>query len=455
MSAISDRKPAKVVGYIRQTANFAQKSVIMISRQIIKEIIIEGQERIPSLSLIRRATHLDNNTNYVFVGLRRAGKSYTIYQNIAERLERGENTPQEILYVNFEDDRLDGFEVGDFQSIIKTYGELFPSTRPVVYLDEVQIVDGWEKFVRRLADQDYRVYVTGSNAKMLSKEIATTLGGRFVTREIYPFSFFEYLQYKGVELNENWEYSNQQSVLVRHHFDDYFYYGGFAENINKSNKREWLNILMKKILLGDIVMRNKIREPNNILLLTKKLAESVMQPSSQSHLCNILKSTGSRITRETMVDYLSEMRDAYLIFQLKNYMDSFVEKSLKNKTYFFDNGLLFISTADANTKLLENLVAIHLYKKYGENETDGLFYYNKNVEVDFYVPEDKMAIQVSYNLNGAEDTFNREVKSLIELNKYQHTERSLIITMDDEREVEIDGVKIEIVPIWKWLLKTL
>lgn len=427
----------------------------MVNRQIIKEIIIEGQERIPSLSLIHRNILLDDNTNYVFVGIRRAGKSYTIYQNITERIERGENTVQEILYINFEDDRLDGFEVCDFQNIIMAYGELFPLMRPVIYLDEVQIVDGWEKFVRRLADQDYRVYVTGSNAKMLSREIATTLGGRFVTREIYPFSFLEYLNYQGVELKENWEYSNQQLVLMRHLFDDYFYYGGFAENINKSNRREWLNILMKKILLGDIVMRNKIREPNNILLLSKKLAESVMQPSSQSHLCNILKSAGSRITRETMIDYLSEMEDAYLVFQLKNFTDSFVEKTLKSKTYFFDNGLLFVSTVDAKTKLLENLVAIHLYKQYGGSETNRLFYYSKNVEVDFFVPEEKLAIQVSYNLNGSENTFEREVKSLIELNKFQHTERSMIITMDDEREVEVTGVRIEIVPVWKWLVKSL
>lgn len=425
----------------------------MVNKLTIKKIIVENQERIPKLQIIFRKNNLDNHTNYVFVGLRRAGKSYTLFQNISDRIKQNINQPADILYINFEDDRLVGFDVFDFQEIINSYYELYPQRTPVIYLDEIQIVEGWEKFARRLADQQYRIYVTGSNAKMLSKEIATTLGGRYVPREIYPFSFAEYLQFKGVELGENWLYVDSLLAKMRNLFDDYFVYGGFAENINSSNQREWLNILLKKILLGDIILRNNIRESENILNLTRKLADSVMQPSTLNRLCNILKSAGAKITRETLAQYQECMQDAFLIFRIKNYTDSFSERVLQGKTYFYDNGLLSVCTLEADTKLLENMVAIALNKKYGSKGINDLFYYKKGVEVDFFMPESKKAIQVCYQLGDQQnDTFKRETKALIELSEVYEITDFQIVTYDEEYEVDVKGRKIHVCPVWKWLI---
>ncbi|MCQ2974572.1 MAG: ATP-binding protein [Bacteroidales bacterium] len=425
----------------------------MIDKQIIKNIILENQKKIPQINYIYRDIQLDKNTNYVFVGLRRAGKSFTIFQNISERIKNKENQIEEILYINLEDDRLEGFAISDFQTIMTAYGELFPELNPIIYLDEIQIINGWEKFARRLADQKYQVYITGSNAKMLSNEIATTLGGRFIPREIYPFSFYEYLKFKKIELSRNWKFSTNLLNKIRNLFDNYFIYGGFAENIDKSNQREWLNILLKKILLGDIITRNNIREANNILLLTRKLADSVMQQSTFSHLCNIIKSTGIKITRETIVVYLKYMQEAFLIFQIKNYNDNVVEKTTKCKTYFSDNGLLTVSALDTNTKLLENIVAINLWKKYGYYNENNIFYYNKNIEVDFYIPNENTAIQVCYKLgNELDQTYKRETSALLSISKYLDIKKLQIITYDEEKTIEINNKQIEIIPIWKWLL---
>lgn len=423
----------------------------MVSKQILKSVILDFQQRILDIPLIQRELHIDNALNYVFVGLRRAGKSYSLFQNIQQRIRSGENVMQDVLYVNFEDDRLYDFDVADFQMLLNCYYELFPERTPVVYLDEIQLIEGWEKFARRLADQKYRVYITGSNAKMLGREIATTLGGRFVTREVYPFSFAEYLEFKGVKLEENWRFSQNLLQKIRFLFDDYFYFGGFAENLNSENKREWLNVLLKKILLGDIVMRNNIRESSNIQLLVRKLAESVMQPSSQNHLCNVLKSSGAKITRNTVADYLDNLQDAYLTFQMKNYTDKFVERVMNSKHYFSDNGLLSVCLSDPDTKLLENLVAISLWKKHGGYMSEEVFYYNKNIEVDFYVPSQSMAVQVSFSIQDYA-TRKREIEALHVMNEAYKTDKNLIITFDEEEMIEENGLQIEVVPIWKWLL---
>ncbi len=421
-----------------------------MNKDTIKSILLKNQERIPQLPLIRRDVHFEPVGNYVLVGLRRAGKSYILYQHIQQRISDGLSAKEDILYINFEDDRLDIFQLSELDGIIQSYEELYHDRKPVIYLDEIQIIDGWEKFVRRLADTGYQVMVTGSNAKMLSREIATTLGGRFIVRNIYPFSFGEYLRYKGIELDANWALTSQRSQ-VRSLFTDYFQYGGFAETFNRMDKQEWLNWLCQKIVLGDIIARNEIRSGGIIRLLTKKLAESVMQPTTLTRLTNILKSTGDKVSRNTVTDYLSYMNEAFLVFRLTNYVDSFSERIVNSKHYFCDNGLLNNYLIDPKSKLLENLVAIALKKRYGALDEDNLYYYNKSVEVDFFVPNEKLAIQVSYSLLDYE-TREREVGALQKLSKAIDLDRMLIITMDEEETIPIGEASIEVIPIWKWLL---
>ena len=422
-----------------------------MDKDTIKSILLKNQERIPQLPLVRRDVRFEPMGNYVLVGLRRAGKSYMLYQHVQQRIAAGLSEREDILYINFEDDRLDITKMSELDGIIQSYEELYQGRRPVVYLDEIQNIEGWEKFVRRLADTGYQVMVTGSNAKMLSREIATTLGGRFIVRHIYPFSFAEYLQYKGVELGEHWTLDSQRTQ-VRALFTDYFQFGGFAETFDRMDKQEWLNWLCQKIVLGDIIARNDIRSTGIIRLLTKKLAESVMQPMTLMRLTNILKSTGEKVSRNTVSDYLGYMNEAFMTFRLTNYTDSFSDRVTNCKHYFYDNGLLNNYLIDPQSRLLENLVAITLTKRYGGQEEDNLYYYNKSVEVDFYVPSEGLGIQVSYSLRNY-DTRERETDALLKMNKAFRLRCMMIITMDEEETVNVGETSIEVVPIWKWLLE--
>jgi predicted AAA+ superfamily ATPase len=313
-------------------------------------------------------------------------------------------------------------------------------------LDEIQNIVGWEKFARRLADSKYRVFLTGSNAKMLSKEIYTTLGGRFIAQEVFPFSFQEYLTYHNISLKKNWKYTDTRTQVIRL-FHNYFYFGGFAEVFTINDKRGWLNSLYQKIILGDIISRNNIRNENAIRVLAKKLAESVHQPSALSRLKNIVDSTGTTISRNTLVEYLQFLTDAYLVFGISNYSDTLSEKETFKKRYFFDNGLLNNFLFDPETKLLENLVAIDLKKKYG----DDLFFYKKNIEVDFFIPKEGRAIQVSYSISDA-TTYQREITALLKLSKVYTLKKLEVVTFSEEKTLHENGATIQVIPIWKWLL---
>lgn len=417
-----------------------------MEKRVIKSLIIEKQQEIPQMELMPRKLELEDTCNYVFVGLRRAGKSYLIFQHIQSLLAEGKTQIEDILYINFEDERIASIRSEELNLILEAYHEMY-GNKPLIYLDEIQNVAGWEKFARRLADSKYKVFITGSNAQMLSKEIYTTLGGRYIAMEIFPFSFSEYLQYHRFALPHNWEYDISVKTNLVKLFQPYFYFGGFAETFPLRDKRSWLNSLFQKILLGDVISRNDIRNENAIRLIVKKLAESVMQPLALARILGVIKSAGCSLSHNTLVDYLQYLNDAYLIFSISNYSDKLSEKESIKKRYFFDNGLLNTFIIEPESKLLENQVAITLKKKYG----DGLYYYNKNIEVDFYIPETKTAIQVSYTLSQS-DTRERETKALLKLSQVYPLDKLQIITWEEDSVIEEGGLSIEILPLWKWLL---
>ena len=417
-----------------------------MEKGVIKNLISEKQQDILDIRLIERPLELEDSANYIFIGLRRAGKSYLLYQHIQGLIKTGKASIEDILYINFEDERLFSMKAEELNLFLDCYREMYDK-KPLIYLDEIQNIDGWEKFVRRLADSKYRVFVTGSNAKMLSKEIYTTLGGRFIAKEVYPFSFPEYLAFNKVKIHKNWEYNPVRTQVVKL-FSDYFYYGGFAESFPLKDKRSWLNSLYQKILLGDVILRNNIRNENAIKILVKKLAESVMQPSSLARMKNVVDSSGTGIARNTLIDYLQQLSDAYLIFGISNFSDKLSNKETFKKRYFFDNGLLNNFLFDPETKLLENMVAIQLKKMYGED----FYFYNRNVEVDFFIPNVGLAIQVSYSIQD-DFTRQREVKALLKLADVFSLKRLEIITRDEERVINDNGVLIDVIPIWKWLCR--
>lgn len=424
-----------------------------MDKQIIKTIIIEKQVAISSYELTHRKIKFGDKANYVLVGLRRAGKSYLLYQDIQTQINEGNATVENILYINFEDERLSYMKAEELGTILDSYMELYPGLQPLIYLDEIQNIDGWEKFARRLADSKYRVMITGSNAKMLSREIASTLGGRYIPREIFPFSFKEYLAYHHVPIEKNWEYNQQTMALVAKSFNTYFYEGGIAESFEQPDKREYLNALYQKILIGDIVERNNIRNTRVFRFLAKKLADSVMQPSSQTRLQHLVKSTGDTISLPVLKDYLEYMQDAYLFFPIPNLASPITEQSTIQKRYVADNGILSLFLFQGETKLLENIVAIELNRRYRNTEEETLlYYYNRNIEIDFCVPTERIAIQVAYNLND-ETTYEREVGGLLKFLKAFPGYKGCIITRDYEKRITIENEEIEVIPVWKWLLQ--
>lgn len=421
-----------------------------MQKDIFRTLIKEGQEDIENIELVKRPFEFEEEGRYVLVGIRQAGKSYLLYQRAKDFLEKGHNI-KEFIYINFDDERLLGMTSDDFDLILQAYSSTY-NYKPILFFDEIQNIDGWEHFARRLANQKYMVFITGSNAKMLSRDIATTLGARYFDEKVFPYSFEEFLIAHDIKLDDDWEFSKQKNS-VQLYFSDYFKWGGFPELLLYRNKRHWLNGLYEKILLGDIIQRNNIKNEHAIRLAIKRLAENVKQPTSYNRLANMIKSTGISTNTASIIDYINHVKNACLIFTLENYASKLAERESTKKHYFTDNGLLSIFLTDEDTSLLENLCAITLYKQYNKTESaPQLYYYNKNVEVDFYIPDDAIAIQASYSIQNAE-TKVREVSALIALNKLYPLKRAIIITYDEEETIEESNLTIEVIPIWKWVLR--
>ena len=414
---------------------------------LFKKILIDNRRLISQIDFIERDIVLEDNLNYVFVGLRQAGKSYLMYQRIHQLLEMGHKM-DEIIYVNLDDERLYDIALEDLDLILQAHYQL-NDCKPIIFLDEIQNISHWEHFARRLANEQYRVYLTGSNAKMLSSEVATTLGGRYMIQEVYPYSLSEYLKANELELQRNWEYDSAIVNHIHRLFSNYFYYGGFPESVHVREKRSWLSVLYQKIFLGDLIARYKIRNEVSLKLLVKKLSESINQPSSFNRLANIVSSAGQKIQTSTVIDYMQFMEESWLIFSMENYAAKFVEKESAKKYYFRDNGILNLFLIDPETALLENRVAIELKKHF----CDEVYFYNKNVEVDFYVPQHDWLIQVAYSIAN-DDTREREISSLLKVAKHLQAKRLTIITYNEEQTISLDnGSTIEVIPLWKWLLE--
>ena len=414
----------------------------MANKELYKRIIAENQQFVKGISFFERDYSFDEGLNYVVVGLRRAGKSYLLYQQIHHFLKAGHDI-DEILYFNFEDDRLGEMSLADLDVVKTAYEEMF-AVKPMFFLDEIQIVDGWEKFARRLADRGYRVYVTGSNAKMLSSEIATTLGGRYSVMEVYPLTFKEYLRSDGIEINSpNAIYRND--IEISRGLVQYFQYGGLPEVRERQDKRAWTSGLFNKIFFGDMVSRYQVRNDCALKLLIRKLAESVKQPISYNRMSTIVSTAGKKISTDTVISYVEYMKESWLLLPIENICSKLVDRVSNRKYYFIDNGILNLFLADPETSLLENMVAVQLYKRFGDN----VFFYKDNVEVDFYIPDRQTAIQVCYSLRDS-GTIQREIDALLKMENRLPIKEKIVITRDESRTM--DDVGVTVVSLKDWLL---
>ncbi|MCF0111925.1 MAG: ATP-binding protein [Erysipelotrichaceae bacterium] len=422
-----------------------------MNRDILKGILLDQKEMYLNLPFVRRQYELEKNVNYCFTGIRRTGKSYLMYQQIRELLSDGISFSQ-IVYVNFEDERLLEMTSDDLNTILEIGLELSGADhKPYLFLDEIQNVTGWEKFVRRLADMKYRISITGSNSKMLSREMASTLGGRFVIVNVYPYSFPEYLVAIGKEKKQSDVLTTAERADVLAAYQQYVTYGAFPELVDVVNKRTFLSSIYQTVYLGDIIIRNKIINDFAVKLILKKIAESVSRPLSFSRLDNIVKSAGASIGKQTVINYVGYMKDSYLLFSLKNYAGKLVNKETSPKYYFMDTGLLGLMLLDCQSAQLENLVAIELIRRYG---VDNVFYFENKIEMDFYVPSENLAIQVSMQALENPDTRERETKAFVSFRNFIPDTRCILITNSEEEVLDCNGIKVEVVPVWKWLLNT-
>lgn len=425
--------------------------IMAIARNVLKQVLLDNQKDIEKYNIFVRNYDLDNFPLMVFVGVRRSGKSFLLFQKIRQMLNSGHQW-DEILYLDFEDSRLEGFAADDFNLILECHQEMY-GKKPMLFLDEIQNVDGWQKFARNLADRKYKAFITGSNAKMLSKEIMSALGGRYLPMEVYPFSFKEYLTYTGVKFDDFSLLATETKARFMKAYNDYFTWGGLPESINLPVKRNYLSSVFQKIYIGDIVQRNGIANHRLLQLMIKKIAESVMQPVSYTRISKILSSVAGKISTPTVSSYLQYSEEAWLLLRLRNIASVFAERETTCKYYFIDNGLLSLQLLNSETILLENIVALSLFRKYGHDaDNERVYFYNENVEVDFYIPDDELAIQVSYSISDS-NTMKREAGALQKFPKVRPCRRRIIITYDEETTINDNYGNIEVIPCWKWLLE--
>lgn len=416
-----------------------------MNHDLIKRVIFDQHEVIKEAKIVDRDLILEKNANYVLTGLRRAGKTTLLYKRVQDLIKEGVEWNQ-IIYINFDDERLIGFNVSDFEDIILVAEEL-TNKKHYFYFDEIQNIDGWEMFAIRIANQGHKVDITGSNAKMLSKEVASKLGGRYITKEIYPYSFIEYLKAHDIYKEG---YSYKDIATINNILNIYFENGGFPESLLFKNKREYISNVYQKVLYNDIIVHNDVRNENGIKLMIKKIAESVKQNLSYTKIQNIITGIGYKISKDVVINYCNYCIDAFLLFTISNYYSSFLDKNSNLKYYFMDNGILNLFLDDKRTTLLENIVAIHLYR----NNKDNLYYLKGNkVDIDLYLSNSNTAIQVAYSINDY-DAYNKEISNLIEFanSSKDKNYRLIIVTYNEERNIEIDNKKIEVISLKNFLL---
>jgi len=420
-------------------------------KEVFKRLVVDSQER-KYKNIIPRDYDipLDSNKIVSLVGIRRCGKT-TILFELIQKL-RDSISKDRIFYINFEDDRLFPISIKDLDSLIEAYYELYPQNREkrvYIFLDEVQNIKNWELFVRRIYDTlNVQIFVTGSSSKLLSSEIATSLRGRTITYEVFPFSFREYLRYKNIEINF---YSSNSLSYIKNEFNNYLINGGFVETFDKSKdiQIKILKDYMDLIIYKDIVDRYSIKNQALLKHLIKYIFVNMGTLISFNKLYNEYKSLGYKVGKDTLYDYFSYLQDAFVAFTSPIFKNS-VKQEQRNpkKLWVIDNGFkrLFSTNISPDfSKLYENLAFLHLRRKEQE-----IFYFKDKYEVDLYL-KDKL-INISYDISDKK-TFKREIKALEEAMSYFNLNTSYLITKDKEDIIKIDNKTVQIVPMWKWLLK--
>jgi predicted AAA+ superfamily ATPase len=398
----------------------------MLSKLIIEQVIDSQKKRLGQIDtgLIRKIPDFSALARHAFIisGIRRCGKS-TLLQQINKTFK------DQTLYINFEDPRLTGFDITDFNrlhEIVITKGIY------ILFFDEIQNIEKWENFVRFRLDEGYRVFITGSNASMLSRELGTKLTGRHISKELFPFSFDEYLEFTG-------ESSNAISS------DRYRQAGGFPERLKTGMPEIMMNIF-NDIVFRDIALRYNVKNTTSLRQLAVWLISNTGKPISGNSLRKLF-SIGSS---SSIMEYLSHFSDAYLFFFVPRFSYSQkIQIVNPKKVYAIDNGLIeanSVSFTNDNGRLLENMVFMHLRR-----QTKEIYYYAENKECDFVVfKKGKLSglFQVCWQLD--QDNLDRELAGIAEAMNFFNINEGVIITHDQSDSFNKNGKTITTIPFYRW-----
>lgn len=402
----------------------------MVTLDTLK-LVIEAQKNnmlLKGIGQQREAlSQLPDLDSYALIvsGVRRCGKSTLLYQLLNDRYQHG-------LYINFEDPRLFGFDLQDFARLDVAISE---TKTNVLLFDEIQIIPNWELYVRQKLDESFKVIITGSNASLLSKELGTKLTGRQITKELFPFSYTEFIRSKDLKKTEN-------------HVNEYMHIGGFPEYV-KQNYDEILQYILDDILIRDIAVRYSIKDVHKLQQLALHLLSNVGKPVTANRLKSLIEAGSTN----TVTEYLAFLEDSYLI-QLIQKFDYSDRKQLINprKVYAIDTGLVSVNSTSYSKdsgRLLENVVFNHLRRQYKR-----INYFNQNGECDFVTfdkSEIQDAVQVCYHLN--QDNLQRELHGLVEAMKFFNLSKGTIVTYSQTDHFVVDDRKINVIPAFKWLME--
>ncbi len=424
----------------------------MQKKELFKYLIKEFHEKqLPELYL--RSLEIPETRKIVsLIGARRIGKTSYFYQ-VIKKLEKSVGR-ERILYINFEDERILPLDVKDLNDTLEAYYELYPENLGnTVYLffDEIQNIEGWEVFVRRMYDRgDLRLFLTGSSSKMLSKELATSLRGRTLAFYLYPLDFREYLAFRGVEPVKDFEYSKQRFELKKL-FEEYLYEGGFPEVVLEAPeiRQKILQDYFEMIIYRDLVERFSIRNTGLLKNLTKYLITNIGNPFSTNSYYKSIKQEQA-VSKATLLEYVSHLEDINLVYFLPLFSYSLKKQTLNpKKVYCIDNGLrnaVSFTFSKDEGRLAENLVFLELMRREKE-----VYYWKTRGEVDFVVKEKDnslSAINVSYT-DSIEERETRALEEFSESEEFGPQVKDMILLTRDTEKKE-NGIRY--IPLWKWML---
>jgi len=426
---------------------------------LLKEIILDFQNETLDTGVKRQLKYeLVKGKAFVCIGVRRCGKSTLLYQ-IIEDLKRKGVKNENILYINFFDDRLMDIKHGNLSLISEAYYSIFPdkkgTERIYCFFDEIQEAENWEPFVdRMLRAEKCDIFISGSSAKMLSKELATQMRGRSISWELFPFSFKEYADYKKIDYKR---LTSKKRLLLKKCFSEYLEKGGFPEIRNVSTKvrikihQEYY----KTILHRDVIERYNALHPQAVIRAGYRLISTAGSLYSINRITSYLKSMGYKTSKGFVSSCIDWFEDAYFLFSVKIFSQSAsIQNVNAKKIYCIDHSLITSVTPGFSQNighLLENIVFLHLRR-----QAENLFYYrtSKGKEIDFVwldVQDTKHLVQVCSSLNET-STRKREIPSLFQAMDELNLKESIIISLEEDDFIEKEGKKISVIPAWKYLI---